>query len=501
MGKQGKRKGIKMINEVKKHMEHGLSSRQISRTMRVSRNTVKKYMKESALALSGPQDRAYQAPWSDKVNWIELRRKQSMGTQLAHYWERHIQPQIEGLSYNSFWREFRRRYPHLKIDMHQTFIPGERSDFDYKGKDPGFGYTDLSTGEFVQCRLFGMILPSSQLLFSRATLTEKQEDTFPAIALGFEFFGGVTSTMVFDNSKVQVTKADNFDPDINSEFSLLCDQYNIAPLATRPNSPKDKSLIENVLGVFWRWSWPQLRELQMYSLSEVNSELERLTTIFNDRTQKKYGLSRREKFESYEKEKLKPLPERRYEGGYWKKVKVHPDCHIQVHHNFYSVPYKLRGKALNVRMSQQCLEVFSGLERVAIHHMPIGNRGRYFTTKAHLPESHQAMLEKTPKGVLHEASTLGENIHKIAERLIKEPRHPLMYLRRLQGILNLRKRYSTKSLEESCSFFLDASLSDIRVRGIEDVISAKSRQGKELKVKRQPNENLRGHEYWTGTYH
>ena len=54
--------------------------------------------------------------------------------------------------------------------------------------------------------------------------------------------------MVFDNSKVQVTKADNFDPDINSEFSLLCDQYNIAPLATRPNSPKDKSLIENVLG-------------------------------------------------------------------------------------------------------------------------------------------------------------------------------------------------------------------------------------------------------------
>ncbi len=499
MGKQGKKKGARMINNIKKYIELGLSSRQIARAMGVSRNTVKKYVKDSP---GGPNSRSkgshgpYQAPWSSKVNWTDVRLKQSLGTQLAHYWERHIQSEIDGVSYLSFWREFRRRHPSIKLDMHQTFTPGERSEFDYKGKDSCFGYTDAKTGEFIPCRLFGMILPSSQFFFPCATLTEQREDVFSSIASGFEFFGGVTGTIAFDNAKVQVTRADTYDPDINSEFHLLCDHYNVAPLAMRPSRPKDKSLIENTLGVFWRWSWPQIRERQMYSLADINAELKHLAAIFNDRIQKKYGLSRRQKFESFEKSKLNPLPERRYESGFWKHSKVHPDCHIQYNYNFYSVPYKHRGKKLDIRISQQCLEVYSELERVAIHHIPQGSRGRYFTTKSHLPKSHRAILEQTPQNVLKEASSLGESIHKVAERLIKEPRHPLMYLRRVQGILNLRKRYSTASLEQACSFFVDAALSDIRVRGVEKVISAKSHRKEEPRVCRQPNENLRGSEHW-----
>ncbi len=54
---------------------------------------------------------------------------------------------------------------------------------------------------------------------------------------------------------------------------------------------------------------------------------------------------------------------------------------------------------------------------------------------------------------------------------------------------------------QACSFFVDAALSDIRVRGVEKVISAKSHRKEEPRVCRQPNENLRGSEHWENTWH
>ena len=490
-----------MINEIKKYKERGLNNSQIARVLKVSRNTVKKYIKRLSMEPSGLQQKPFQAAWSEKVDWTHVVREKNLGMQLAHYWEQYIESQHEEINYVGFWREFRRRYPSIKLDMRQSFIPGERCEFDYKGKDIGFGFISKETGEFTQCRLFGMVLPASQLFFARATLTEKQEDVFESIARGFKSFGGVTSTIVFDNAKVQVTKADNYDPQLNSEFSLFCDQYNLAPLAARPGKPKDKSLIENSLGVFWRWAWPQLRKVEFFSLAEVNKELCVLLKRFNNRLQKKYGLSRQQRFESYEKKKLKSLPANTYEAGFWKKVKVHPDCHVQISQNFFSVPFQYRGKYLNVRINRQTFEIFHELERVAIHKAPMSSRGRYFTNDSHLPESQQALLEKTPQNLITEALAVGPSTGKIVSRLLKESRHPLMYLRRVQGILRLKRRYSKTGLEEASLFFINVSLSDIKVGNLEQVITAKTKVPRAKKINRQPNENLRGELHWAETYH
>jgi len=501
LGIKGKKLGVKMINEVKKYKDRGLNISEIARVLGVSRNTVKKYLKKLVDEPHEPSVKPFSAPWASQINWQHVVNEKSLGTQLAHYWEQNVENQVADVSYISFWREFKRRHPRIKLDMHQSFTPGERAEFDYKGKDKGFGYIERDTGEFIACRLFGMVLPSSQLFFARATLTEKQEDVFTSITKGFESFKGTTSTLVFDNAKAQVTRADKFDADLNSEFSLFCDHYEIAPIAARPRCPKDKSLIENSLGVFWRWAWPQLRKKTFFSLREINAELERLLLVFNDRVQKKYGLSRRQRFDQFEKQKLKPLPVKRYDFGSWKKSKVHPDCHIQVSHNFYSVPYKYRFQELNVRINGRTLEVFSGLERVTVHTIPLSKKGCYITNKNHLPESHQALLEQTPQNAIKEALTVGVNTHEMVKRLIEEARHPLAYLRRIQGILRLKKRYSSQSLEEASEFFKSASLTDIKVRNIEQVISAQSKVLKPKKVNRKENENLRGQVSWSDTFH
>ena len=50
-------------------------------------------------------------------------------------------------------------------------------------------------------------------------------------------------------------------------------------------------------------------------------------------------------------------------------------------------------------------------------------------------------------------------------------------------------------------FFKKASLKDIRVRNIEQVISVQSKVLKPKKVNRKENENMRGQVHWADTFH
>src|SRR5690606_35076927 len=113
-------------------------------------------------------------------------------------------------------------------------------------------------------------------------------------------------------------KAHRYDPDINKEFMHFCEHYGTAPIATRPKSPKDKNIIENALGVFWRWADRRIRNRTFYSIGELNTFLRELADEFNVRIQRKYGLSRRDKFEQGEREKLLALPASTYRCGIWK---------------------------------------------------------------------------------------------------------------------------------------------------------------------------------------
>lgn len=181
-----------------------------------------------------------------------------------------------------------------------------------------------------------------------------------------------------------------------SEFFNFCELYVTAPVAARPRSPKDKNLIENVLGVFWRWARLRFKRKTFYSLGELNAFLRELLDIFNDRIQRKYGQSRRQKFTA-EQTKLLPLPSGEYRVGIWKKHRLHPDCHIQVGYNFYSAPYQYRSEDLDVRVTSQTIEIFHHLERLVVHiafpnkDIKGGSRGGYRTNDTHLPPSHLAL--------------------------------------------------------------------------------------------------------------
>lgn len=513
--KTGVKKGPRMISEIQRLKGMGIGKTKIAAALGISKNTVRKYLRveiplqtnNDESLKSSPKRSTYHAPWSNRIDWSKVRFDINRGVQLKHHWEEWIAcPEAcerlgVRIPYESFWREYKRCFPLLPIDFHKHHPPGEKCEVDYKGDSHGLRFFDLRTNMFVDCRLFGSILCFSQLFFAKATLTEQQNDLLSGIADSFAYFSGVPHTTMVDNAKASVYKAHRYDPDVNPEFAKFCEHYGTAELAARPRSPKDKNLIENVLGVFWRWAGPKLRERKFFSLSELNEYLRILVDDFNSRIQRKYQASRMQRFLESEKDKLLKLPEKAYEPAQWKKLVVHPDSHLQVNNNFYSAPYQLRGQQLDVRISPTYVEIFHNIERVGVHlAWPSNQQGRYRTDEKHLPAAHVAMLEFTPRKAIEEAKLIGPSTHHVIFTLFNHSRHPLMYLRRVQGILRLKSRYSAHELEGACAKIQVFGITTFRIREIEQLIQMHRKSGfpsePKSALRSKTNQNLRGQSSW-----
>jgi hypothetical protein len=99
---------------------------------------------------------------------------------------------------------------------------------------------------------------------------------------------------------------------------------------------------------------------------------------------------------------------------------------------------------------------------------------------------------------IDQAHAIGEATSLIVRSLIEEARHPLMYLRRVQGILRLEKRYSKEGLENAAKVLADAGALMPRLNDVEAIIKSNidSRSAAIIPMRRGPNPYLRGQTSW-----
>jgi transposase len=509
-----------VIQEIQRLKAMGLGKKQTARTMGISKNTVKQYWDLPSEPVSVTSDAIsilpisaivaaakpkYEAPWAKAIDWASVKQAVDDGEALAVWHEERRQEggdvnPLRVVPYTSFWREFKRRYPEAPLEFHKYHPPGQRMEIDHKGERPGFGFYD-NKGHFVSCEMFGAILCFSQFLYIEASPSQKKADFLTSIQQAFTYFGGVTPLITGDNLKSAVTRAHRYDPDLNPDFAAFCGHFGTAPLPARPKKPKDKNLIEGALGIFWRWIRPKLKHRRFYSLADLNAFVLEMLEKFNNRVQRKYGLSRRQKFESAEKSLLNPIPEKPYEICDWSTAKLHWDCFAQIGKNFYSGPYALRGKELSVRITTAHVELYYNLERVALHRRLPGNQqGRHVRNDDHLPPAHKALLEMVPQKCLSDAVAIGPETGKLIEQLITKAEHPLRHLRRCLGILRLKSQYSADALEQACRTANSLPEAFPRLKTIEGVIKAQVLRSTNVveipTVKRGSNPNLRGQNHW-----
>ncbi len=309
--------------------------------------------------------------------------------------------------------------------------------------------------------------------------------------------GGVPHVIVPDNLRSGVSKSCRYEPEINPTYQKFAQHYNTVVIPTRAYKPKDKAKVEVGVQIVERWILACLRKETFSSVSEINSMIKPLLDVLNNKIMRQYKLSRKELFDSEEKQELKKLPENRYEFSIWKKVKVGFDYHVAIEQHLYSVPFKYAGKQVDARIAGGIIEFFFDGNLIATHikHPP----HRFPTTQAeHMPSNHRFQGSWSSERILKWAKESGSNTVEVCKKIIERAEHPEQAFRACIGIINLGKKFTPERLEAAC--MRGAALKYPSYKSIKSILQNnldKIQHKQEInEIKISHHENIRGPRYY-----
>ncbi|MBU6473158.1 MAG: IS21 family transposase [Alphaproteobacteria bacterium] len=463
--KQAKRTTVKDIRSILRLTQEGLTVRAISERLGLSKTTVATYQlraRQAGLGWPLPAEYDSDAALKDELfgrvgrppqdlaepDWAvvaqELKRP---GVTLSLLWQEYRAAHPEGYGYTWFCEQ----YGVFKRRAHPTFRhrheAGAVMQTDYAGQTVEVIHPQ--TGEIRPAQIFVAVLGASSLTFAMASFSQKLPDWIEGQRRALEYFGGVPKAIVCDNLKAGVVKALWFEPTLNQTFAAMAEHYDTAILPTRSRKPRDKGKVEGAVLIVERWILARLRNRRFFSLAELNAAIAVLLEDLNGRPMRHVGKSRRQLFEEIERAALAPLPDTAFEYAEWKTAKVHPDYHVEVDKTFYSVPHRLIGRRVDVRLSHRTVEIFYDHQRVASH-VRRSQRSGHVTVNAHMPKAHQRYANVTPKSLIRMAARIGVNAAILAERMMRERPHPEQGYRSAMGLIALARRYERERLEAAC---------------------------------------------------
>lgn len=375
----------------------------------------------------------------------EMKRK---GVTLLLLWQEYREAHPDGFGYTWFCDKFGTHGKRANPTYRHRHSAGAEMQTDYAGQT--IPLVDPETGEVRDAQLFVAVLGASSYTFAVASLHQRLPGWINGQVRALEYFGGIPASIVCDNLKSGVAKALWFEPTLTATFAAMAEHYDTTVLPTRPARPRDKGKVEGAVLIAERWIIARLRNQQFFDLAVLNAEIAKLLEMLNGKVMRHVGRSRREMFEEIERAALRPLPVERFEYPEWKTAKVHPDHHVAVDRNFYSVPHGLIGKRVDVRLTLRVVEIFHDHKRVASHRRS-SQRGFHITVNAHMPKVHQRYAGRTPASLIERAARMGTNVQILVERMMRDRRHPEQGYRSAMGILSLARGYGPVRLDAACN--------------------------------------------------
>jgi transposase len=297
-------------------------------------------------------------------------------------------------------------------------------------------------------------LGASNYTFAEATWSQKVPDWIGSHVRAFEYFGGVSELVIPDNLRSGVTKPCRYEPALNTTYHELAQYYGVAVIPARVRRPKDKAKVEVGVLVVERWILACLRRRQFFSLRELNDAIAEHLERLNSRRFKKLPGSRRSLFEALDQPALRPLPATPFEDCDWRKVRVRRDYHVEVDGHFYSVPFQLVDRQLEVRLTATGVECLHHEQRVACHPRS-AVVGTSTTCKEHMPPAHRSLAEQTPETVSTWAEQAGPSTAQVVSRILASRAHPQQGLQACQGLRRLGRDYGLDRLEGACRYALE----------------------------------------------
>jgi len=293
--------------------------------------------------------------------------------------------------------------------------------------------------------LFRVVLSYSRKGYSEVVWRQTTEAYIRCLENAFRAFGGVPKTLVIDNLRAAVTKADWYDPDLNPKIEAFARHYGTVILPTKPRTPRHKGKVER--GVDYAQE-NALKGRLFTSLAGENAYLGHWeTTVADTRI---HGTTReqvRKRFIEHERSALLPLPPMPFPCFQEARRTVHRDAHVEVDKAYYSVPPEYVARRVWVRWDATMVRIFNlSLEQIAVHVKH--EKGRFSTQPGHLAAEKISNVERGAEWLLGRVALIGPYVGPWARAVLDE--RGVRGVRVLQGLLSLTNKHRSRAIDEAC---------------------------------------------------
>lgn len=353
----------------------GKKIKEISRELRISRNTIRKVIRSGATEhryvreeQPVPKIGEYQERLDALLKEDKKRPKRRRLT--AQRLFEIIQGEGYAGAYDSVqryvkkWREQKGRKPD-RFFIPLKFSPGEAYQFDWSHENV------ILSGIAQTVKVAHFRLSHSRMFFVVAYPRESQEMVFDAHNRAFTFLGGACKRGIYDNLKTAVDRVlRGKKRQFNSRFLQMCSHYLVEPVACTPGSGWEKGQVENQVRSIREWLFTPRPRFK--SFDELNGWLADQCTKICQR--RKHPENKDQTiWEVFQEERGCLIPTTTLFQGYVDtECRVSSTSLIRYDRNHYSVDSKLAGSTATVRASAERVQVISNGEVVADHPRQFG---------------------------------------------------------------------------------------------------------------------------------
>ncbi|RMG68091.1 MAG: IS21 family transposase, partial [Nitrospirae bacterium] len=278
--------------------QKGESIKGIAKKLKISRNTVRKYLRSDAPpCFHARQYERHLDPYKEEIKG--MLEKGYIGTRIYN--------ELRGIGYEGSLSTVHRYISGIKKEskikeLATTRVetpPGKQLQYDWKEWQLPIG------GSVVKVYIHEVVLSYSRKKYYCSSLSITTMDVIRAIARGVEYFGGVTDEIVIDNPRQMViTHSKGGAIRYNDEFLRFCGLYGIEPQACRPYRARTKGKAERP---FYYIQEHLLRGLEVEDIAQFDRLLHEFTEKYNRRPHSELKESPEERFK-IEREALRPIP-------------------------------------------------------------------------------------------------------------------------------------------------------------------------------------------------
>lgn len=396
------------------------SIKKIARELNLSRNTVRKALREDKTVNEYQRDSQIAPKLEDYKEqltaWLkeDSRQPKSQRCSARRLYER-LQTTGYGGAYDSVqrfvkqWQQDAGKLGAAFIPLY--FAPGEAYQFDWSQETVELG------GVIQVVKVAHFRLCYSRLSFIIAYPRETQEMLFDAHAKAFSFYGGIPLRGIYDNMKTAIdTVFTGKDRKFNRRFIQMLSHYLVEPTACTPAAGWEKGQVENQVGnLRERFFVPRLKMADMTSLNThlLNCCIELANTHLHP-DQKDSTIF--QVFEQNERSTLRPLMPV-FDGYAQRCCKVSSTCLVHFDRNRYSVECRYAHQTVSLRAYAKSIVITVKDKVIAEHERQFGRDKTVFNPWHYVP-----LLERKPGALRNGAPfydwVLPAALQKIREHLM-----------------------------------------------------------------------------------